>query len=247
MRFEYDGVEGAALATRLGLPQVVLLDETTSTMDDAHALAAAGAPSGTLVLAQSQTRGRGRSGGSWNAVKGSSILCTLIERVGTASALDVLSLRVGLNVAAALDPYAGSTLGLKWPNDILSDGGKVAGILIETRWRDDVPEWVAIAIGLNVSASPSDVVHAASLTTSASRVDVLAAIVPALRSASLQSGKLTESELAEWRRRDRLAGRRIAAPIRGRVIGVLASGELLVETDRGPESVRTGTVTMEEE
>lgn len=245
MHVEYDGVDGDALAKRLGLPQVVLLDETTSTMDDAHALAADGAPSGTLVLAQTQTRGRGRSGGNWSAVRGSSILCTLVERVA-ASALDVLSLRVGLNVAAALDPYAGTALGLKWPNDILADGGKVAGILIETRWRDDIPEWVAIAVGLNVSASPAAVAHSASLATSANRIDVLSAIVPALRSAAMQSGKLTETELGEWRRRDCLAGRRIATPIRGRVLGVLASGELLVETDRGPEAVRTGTVTMEE-
>ncbi len=246
MALLYDGVDDAALARRLGLPRVVLLDETTSTMDDAHALASDGAPAGTLVLAQSQTRGRGRSGGSWAAVKGSSILCTLIERVA-APALDVLSLRVGLHVASALDPYAAAPLGLKWPNDILADTGKVAGILIETRWRDDVPEWVAIAIGLNVSASPSAVAHAASLTASANRVDVLAAIIPAIRTAAMLTGKLTDGELGEWRRRDRLAGRRVATPVRGRVLGVLASGELLVETDRGPESVRSGTVTMEED
>jgi BirA family transcriptional regulator, biotin operon repressor / biotin---[acetyl-CoA-carboxylase] ligase len=242
----YDGADAATLARRLSLPRVVLLDETTSTMDDAHALGAEGAPSGTLVLAESQTRGRGRSGGSWNAVRGSSILCTLIERV-PASALDVLSLRVGLNVATALDPYAGMMLGLKWPNDIVAGGGKLAGILIETRWRDDVPEWVAIAIGLNVSAAPPGVAHSVSLTTSANRVDVLAAIVPALRTAAMQSGRLTPSEMDEWQKRDRLAGRRIATPSRGRVLGVLASGELWVETDRGPESVRAGTVTMEED
>jgi BirA family biotin operon repressor/biotin-[acetyl-CoA-carboxylase] ligase len=242
----YDGADAAALARRLALPRVILLDETTSTMDDAHALAAEGAAAGTLVLAEAQTRGRGRSGGTWDAVRGSAILCTLIERV-PASALDVLSIRAGISVAVSLEPYAPAPVRLKWPNDIIMHDGKLGGILIETRWRDDAPEWVAIAIGLNVGASPPDVPRAVSLESGASRVDVLAAIIPAMRSAAARQGKLTQPELEEWTQRDWLAGRRISSPARGHVRGIVAGGELLVETDKGLETFRAGTVTVEDD
>jgi biotin-[acetyl-CoA-carboxylase] ligase BirA-like protein len=246
LTFLYDGADAAGLARRLGLPRVVLLAETTSTMDDAHALAGEGAAAGTLVLADVQTRGRGRSGGTWNAVAGSSILCTLIERVDASPALEVLSLRVGLNVATALDAYASVPVQLKWPNDIMIADGKAGGILIEARWRDDVPEWVAVAIGLNVGASPADVARSRPLGANTNRLDVLAAIIPAMRSAAAQHGGLTERELGAWRARDWLAGRHISSPVRGRVRGVLASGELQVETERGLENVRAGTVTLED-
>lgn len=241
----FDGVDSIGLATRLDLPSVVLLDETVSTMDDAHRLAMEGAESGTLVVANVQTKGRGRNGGTWSAVKGSSILCTLIERPSAAS-LDVLSLRTGLNIAAALDSYAQSPVQLKWPNDIYVDGNKIAGILIETRWREDIPDWVAIAIGLNVSAAPTTMVRAGCLNPDAKRLDVLAAIIPAMRSAARQHGKLTDAELAEWRTRDFLAGKMISLPIVGRVVGMLASGELEVETQSGLQVVRAGTVLLEE-
>src|SRR5262245_1081458 len=99
----YDGLDALALTRRLRLPRVVLRNVTTSTMDDAHALAASAAVAGTLVLANAQTAGRGRSGGQWIGVDGESILCTIIERPESADMLSVLSIRVGLAAANALD------------------------------------------------------------------------------------------------------------------------------------------------
>src|SRR5690606_31208987 len=76
----YDGVPAAALAARLGVPRCVALDVTGSALDVAHALGEAGAPAGTLVLADRQTAGRGRLGRRWESPAGTGIWLTLLER-----------------------------------------------------------------------------------------------------------------------------------------------------------------------
>ena len=225
---------------------MLVLPQTTSTMDEAHALAARGAAAGTLVLAHVQTAGRGRSGGSWVAVEGASVLCTLIERPRHTSALDVLSLRVGLSVAAALDAFAAAPVGVKWPNDLIIDSGKVAGILVEARWRDSRLEWVAIAIGINVGAAPSQHGTARALRPGVARLMVLDAVVGALRGAAAKEGPLTQSELAAWSARDRLVGKRITAPVAATVRGILPTGELVLDTPTGEAALRSGSVTLAE-
>src|SRR5204863_7213918 len=113
----------------LDLPGVALLESTTSTLDDAHQLAGDGAPAGTLVIANEQTAGRGRDGKSWQSAPGAGLWLTLIERPKDSSGLSVLSLRVGLIAAEALDRFASEPIRLKWPNDLYVDRGKVGGIL----------------------------------------------------------------------------------------------------------------------
>src|SRR5207253_2703530 len=113
------------------------------------------APAGTLILAEEQFAGRGRQGRRWTSQPGAGIWLTLIERPSDAAALDVLALRCGLYAANALDTLAAHPIKLKWPNDLYSGGRKLAGILIETRWRGTSPEWVAIGFGLNV-ITPND-------------------------------------------------------------------------------------------
>jgi BirA family biotin operon repressor/biotin-[acetyl-CoA-carboxylase] ligase len=242
----YDGQDADALALRLDLPRVVVLDRTTSTMDVAHELASSGAPAGTLVVANEQTEGRGRSGARWIGVVGESILCTLIERPQSSAGLDVLSLRVGLELAHGLDAFAEHPVGVKWPNDLIVDDGKLAGVLIEARWRNASVEWVTIAVGVNIGAPPGEVPGARGLRTGVRRLDVLAAIVPAMRRAGGQTGVLTGAECTDWRARDRLAGRRVRAPVAGVVCGILPTGELVIDTANGRETLRAGSVTLED-
>lgn len=215
-------------------------------MDEAHTLASQGAPAGTLVLAHSQTAGRGRSGGKWLAYENRSVLCTIIERPRSASAIDVLSLRVGLNAAQSLDTLAGYQVQLKWPNDLFLNGGKIAGVLIETRWRQERPEWVAIAMGINIGEPPAEVAHGAGLPATTSRLDVLAAIIPAMRAAAANEGPLNETELSSWSDRDLLAGRAARAPVAGTIRGILPTGELVIDTRNGPAALRSGSVTLED-
>src|SRR5438477_7138492 len=117
-----------------------------STNDVARDLAIAGAPSGTVVTADEQTAGRGRSGRAWSApsrsaLLASAILCPLGERHA------LLPLAVPLAVCEAIESLAPVDCAVKWPNDVWSDEKKVAGVLIEAR----PPEWAVIGIGVNLS------------------------------------------------------------------------------------------------
>src|SRR5258705_13323486 len=127
----FDGASAEVLERLLDLPRVDLLDSTTSTLDVAHRIAAKGAPSGTLVIANEQTAGRGRGGKTWQSSPGAGLWLTLIERPGDTSGLGVLSLRVGLAGAQALDRFASEPIRLKWPNDLYTDSGKLGGVLVE--------------------------------------------------------------------------------------------------------------------
>lgn len=241
----YDDVETATLAARLGVPRVVAFDRVGSTLDVAHALGAEGAPAGTLVLADEQTAGRGRFGRVWQSPPGSGIWLTLVERPQQTDALDVLSLRLGLRAAEVLDRFAGERVRLKWPNDLYLAAGKLAGILVEARWRDARLDWLAIGFGLNVRA-PREV-PAAGLLAGTDRVSVLAALVPALREAAATAGILSERELAAYAARDLASGRRVVAPVAGRAVGIDSSGALLVDTGSGRDRVRAGSLTFAED
>jgi BirA family transcriptional regulator, biotin operon repressor / biotin---[acetyl-CoA-carboxylase] ligase len=242
----YDGLASADLARRLSVPRLELFDEVASTQDVAHALGAAGAPAGTLVLADAQRSGRGRQGRAWRSDSGAGVWMTLLERPSDASALDVMSLRLGLHAARVLDRWASSTVRLKWPNDLFVAGGKLAGILVEARWRESRVDWVAIGVGLNVSPPPG-IESAAALRPGTSRLDVLQALVPALRAAASTSGGLLAEEISEYEIRDVARGRACVEPIAGVVAGVSPAGELLVRTESGVARARSGSLIFAED
>jgi len=240
---EYDGEAVETLAARWQLAAVHAYDAVGSTLDVAHSLAPSAA-SGTLVIANEQTAGRGRHGRRWTSAPGAGVWLTLIERPTDARALDVLALRCGLYAAEALDDLAGATVRVKWPNDLYVAGGKLAGILIETRWRGTAPEWVAIGFGLNVVAP--DVPTAAGLSSGVSRIAALDCLVPALRRAAAASRHLSDAELARWRERDLSVGRLIAEPTSGVVQGISSNGELLVASEGQITAHRSGSLTFAE-
>ncbi|OYV73014.1 MAG: biotin--[acetyl-CoA-carboxylase] ligase [Gemmatimonadetes bacterium 21-71-4] len=244
--FRYDGHSAAALAMLLGVPGVELLRSVASTLDRAHELAAAGAPAGTLVLADMQTAGRGRQGRRWHSEPGRGIWLTLIERPDDAAALDVLSLRVGLYAARALDEVAPAKIRLKWPNDLFVRDAKLAGVLVEARWREGAVDWVAIGVGLNVRA-PTLMPTAAALQPGMTRLSALGRLVPALRDAARRTGPLDSAELAAFAERDLARRRRCREPLTGTVAGIDPSGALIVNTPRGLRTARTGSLVFQED
>ncbi len=123
----------------LGTPRLHLR-ETTSTNDRARALAGAGAPHGTLVTAGAQSAGRGRQGRSWVAPPDRALLMSLLLRDPPAL--------LPLLAAVAVAETVGDAAQIKWPNDVLLDGRKVAGILVEGRPQE---RWAVLGIGLNVA------------------------------------------------------------------------------------------------
>ncbi len=242
----YAGVEAATISARCGVPRLELFEEVTSTLDVAHPLAREGAPEGTLVLAERQSAGRGRGGRAWASEAGAGIWMTLLARPRDDAALEVLSLRVGLAAAQVLEAFTTSDVRVKWPNDLMVDDGKLGGILIESRWRDERADWIAIGIGINCRV-PRDVPHARALRTDAHRVDVIATLVPAVRAAAARFGPLGAAELHEFERRDWARGKRCTSPVAGVVEGIDARGGLLVRTATGDVAMRSGSLILEEE
>ena len=228
------------------MPRVVAFRTVGSTLDVAHALAADDADSGTLIVADAQTAGRGRMGRTWRSEPGAGVWLTVIERPSSSKALEVLSLRTGIALAPALDRLAGGRVRLKWPNDLYVGDDKLAGVLIEARWKDGAPEWVAIGVGINVRVPESEP-RAAGLRPGVARLAVLDAAVPAIRAAACTSGLLSDEELEVYADRDLAAGRVCVSPVAGRVAGIDSSGALRVEVGSEVTAVRGGSLVFAEE
>jgi BirA family biotin operon repressor/biotin-[acetyl-CoA-carboxylase] ligase len=240
----FDGATRDELEEILDLPRVELFETTTSTMDVAHRLAGERAPAGTLVIANEQTSGRGRGGKSWTSAPGAGLWLTLIERPADISGLDVMSLRVGLAAARALDRFAAEPIRVKWPNDLFIEYGKLAGILVEARWRESSLEWVAIGLGINVRA-PDGVEGSAWLEPDTNRIDVLTELIPGVRAAVAEKGALRKDEMEEFAARDLARGRKCLTPALGRVAGITPNGELLVTLADSVASFRSGSLILE--
>lgn len=174
---------------------------------------------------------------------GTGIWLTLLACAPDPESVGVLALRLGLAAAAALEPFAEATVRLKWPNDLYVGTGKLAGILVEARWRDGAAEWAALGLGINVVA-PTDVPSAAGLRGGTSRLAVLERLVPALRRAASATGMLRDEELAAFAARDLARGRACSAPVPGRVAGLARDGSLVVDAVDGPVAVRSGSLVL---
>ncbi len=220
----------------LGRPRLHLR-ATASTNERAKALAAAGAPHGTLVTAGEQTAGRGRQGRAWSSPAGRSLSASLVLRRPPA----LLSLRAGLAVVDVV----GEGAAVKWPNDVLLDGRKVAGMLVERRAGED---WAVLGVGVNVAVRPQDLPvevrdRAGTLGRPPEAVEeVLAAVLERL---GAWLGEPNAQVVAALRARDALAGRRVTwAGGEGVAAGIGADGALLVRTTAGEVALDGGEVHL---
>ena len=197
------------------------------------------------MIANEQTAGRGREGKPWRSLPGAGLWLTLIERPADTSGLGVLSLRVGLVAAEALDRFASEPIRLKWPNDLYVEEGKLAGILVEARWRESAVEWIAIGLGVNVRP-PENIEFAAGLEPGTNRLDVLGELIPAIRAAAQARGPLRPEEMEEFNARDLARGKICVQPALGTVAGISDSGELLVAIADSVTPFRSGSLVLEE-
>jgi len=183
--------------TKLGTPRIHRRS-TGSTSLDARALALAGAPHGTLVTALQQHDGRGRQGRRWHAPPGGALLCSLVLR----DPPPLLAIIAGVAVAELVGPEAM----LKWPNDVLAGGRKVAGILIEGRPQE---AWAVLGIGVNVALRLDELPvelrdSAGTLGLDADAIEPLLARLLELLEHWL--ARPPADVLAAWRERDALLG-----------------------------------------
>lgn len=220
----------------LGAPRVHyrVVDSTNAR---ARELAERGAPHGTLVTAAEQTAGRGRQGRSWSAPPGQALLCSLLLR----DPPNLLPLATGVAVAGLI----GEQATLKWPNDVLLDGRKVAGILAEGRPGEG---WAVVGIGINVAMRDADFSpelsgKAAGLGLSPSEIEpTLARLLKEL--ASWVSAR-DEEVLSAVRARDALLGRQVRwGGGQGKAAGVDERGRLLVRSGGDQLALQAGEVHL---
>jgi BirA family biotin operon repressor/biotin-[acetyl-CoA-carboxylase] ligase len=215
------------VADRLGSPRRHLrCVDSTNTL--ARELASRGAPHGTLITATQQLAGRGRQGRSWAAPPGTSLLCSWVIREPP----PLLSLIAGIAVAEV----SGERALLKWPNDVLIDGRKVAGILVEGRPQE---AWAVLGIGLNVAVEPERLPEElrASAGTLGLGPEAIEPTLAALRDALERWLPRPPRQLLQaLRERDALRGRQVAwADGSGVATGIDDDGHLIVELDGGAE------------
>ena len=218
---------------------------TTSTNDDARAAAGAGAPDGAVFLAEEQTAGRGRGAHAWHSPPRENVYLSLVLRPRLpARRVAPISLAIGVAVARALESCLGgdASVALKWPNDVLVGGRKLAGILVEGQLRGDVVTSLVLGVGVNVHSQrfpPELEGHATSLRLLGSAEldrNVVAARLVAEMTARVRVFEREgfASIKGELTRRDALLGQQIAVEdLRGVASGIDDDGRLLVRDDDG--------------
>jgi BirA family biotin operon repressor/biotin-[acetyl-CoA-carboxylase] ligase len=204
----------------LGTPHLHLR-EIGSTSDRARELAEAGAPHGTLVTTDHQIAGRGRQGRVWTTPPRRALTMSLVLR----DPPPLLTLAAGVAVADAVGPAAA----IKWPNDILLGGRKVAGILAEARPQAG---WAVLGIGVNVALAPEDLppeLRDTAGTLGRPPGDVAVVRDAVLSALAARMAASPERLLEAWRVRDALRGRAISwEGGEGTADGVDAAGRLVV-------------------
>jgi BirA family biotin operon repressor/biotin-[acetyl-CoA-carboxylase] ligase len=136
----------------LPVPEIRYFDTIDSTNEAALTWIAAGAPDGSLVAADVQTAGRGRMGRRWITHSGAALAFSLILKAGNPDpALMSLHSPLGALALAEVLEAEPVPVSIKWPNDVLVRGKKVAGILVETAWQGDRVLGIAVGIGINVT------------------------------------------------------------------------------------------------
>lgn len=240
--------------------QIQYFEEIDSTNTKAKELAEKGYPSGTLVVSDKQTSGRGRRGRSWESPSRSGIFMTLmIKPEINPNNASMLTLVAALAVARAISEVSGLEAQIKWPNDIVVNGKKVCGILTEMSAQFDYINHIVIGIGINVhnESFPEEISHMASSLLLASegkhfhRADI---IEKTLEYFEIYYAKFLETEdlsklVEEY---DALLVNRLKNvkvldpkdPFEGKAMGITKTGELIVDTWESRKLVSSGEVSV---
>jgi len=220
-------------------------DYLASTMDLAMQLGLQGSSSGTLVLAESQTRGRGRLGRSWLSPKYKGIYLSLILRPKISPAASpILTLLSAVSICEAVKKVIDLDVQIKWPNDILIHNKKLAGILTEMNAEVDKVNFVVIGIGLNVNNDKKSLIaQATSLKEQQghplSRILLLQELLRRIESNySFLEDKGSQIIIDKWRNFSLTLGRRVKVycqdkHIEGQAVDIDTDGGLLIRKDSG--------------
>jgi BirA family biotin operon repressor/biotin-[acetyl-CoA-carboxylase] ligase len=236
-------------------------EELPSTNDRARELADEGAEHGEVVIAECQTSGRGRRGRAWSSPAGRNLYLSVILRPALPPQRAPELTLVASVAACEACRKAGVDAGIKWPNDLLVGGRKVAGILTELSAETDLVHWVVLGIGVNLNAGPEDFPAelrdvATSLAIARGQPVPRALFAAALLSEleqwlDLHADEGFEPIRAAWRERSVTLGREVrvegdGGPIAGVAEDIDASGALLVRVGGDVVRVVSGDVRLVE-
>ena len=253
-KLDQGAIETALNTKRYGR-SIVVLDSTESTNDDARKAALENAPDGHVVLADSQRRGRGAHGHAWASPANSDLYLSIVARPKLATrSLGFLTLAVGLGVADTVEHFLEVPAAIKWPNDVLLNGRKIAGILVESSSSGADISHAVIGVGLNVNRrewsgdyqlSPTSLaLESHTENASLDRNLVFSTLLGFVESRvdSLCAGHL---QLIREHLRTKLAWRNERVNVdshTGILRDVADDGALVISTDAGDISVRSGSV-----
>ena len=255
MPFDLARYHALRRSSRVGV-EVVYLESTTSTMDDARAGAADRRPPGTAYVAGEQSAGRGRQGRSWVSAASAGLYVTYHLRPERAEGAPLLGLAAAVAAAEAVQATCGLSVDLKWPNDLQVAGRKLAGILAESQPRgSDLDVFVGIGINLRTAAELPPEVAAIATSIEGSgypappREVLLAALSTAFDRRATQAEAEPAALLAEWKTRLITIGQRVrlATPsgeVEGDAVDVTSAGELVLTLPSGErQAFAAGDVT----
>lgn len=246
-----------AAAGRFALDIRDTVDSTNTALAER---AAKGAPGGTVIAAEWQAAGRGRLGRAWHAGVGEALTFSLLWRSARgAAALSGLTLAIGVALARALESAGVDGVALKWPNDVLWRGSKLAGILAELQGDALGPTAVVIGVGINMrlsDATRTRIGQAATDLESATgaapdRNRLLAGVLIELDRMLEAFGRDGFAPLRnEWQRLHAQQDKRVTLTLpggarrSGRARGVAEDGTLLLETAAGTQRFHSGEITL---
>lgn len=227
----------------------------TSTMETAKKLAREEAPEGTVIIADKQTSGRGRMGRAWLSPEGNLAISVILRP--SMNDLPQLIMIGSVAVVRAVKSTTGLNAQIKWPNDILIEGKKVCGILIESEIKGNKINFTTIGMGINVNLNPTDFPEISSLATSLShelgkiisRNELCHAILSELEKLYLEV-KAGVSVSYEWRSNMETLGKLIQVKTgksfeEGIAEAVTENGNLILRrTDGSIAEITVGDVTV---
>ena len=250
------------LFTRVVGKRLLFFQEIASTMDEAARLAESGTEEGTVVVAGSQTAGRGRQGRSWVSRQGNLYLSVVFRP--TLQVLPMLSILSGVAAARSIRKTTGLDPRIKWPNDLMLSGKKTGGVLVESVVEGQHVAYAIVGIGINISLDTQSTAEIAGFATclnatagrDVSPEDVLRQLLHDLDSLYLQITQAMpqamhrSSPLAEWKTLLETLGQRVRVrwgedAYSGLAEGVDESGNLQLRLEDGRLITMTaGDVTL---
>ena len=214
-------------------------------MIDAAALAAKGEPHGTIVVAEEQTGGIGRHGHTWHS-PGAGLYMSIILRMSLPpDALPILTMGLGLAVQRAVDDLAGVSCDIRWPNDVMLNEKKLAGIMVQSAERGALI--AGIGVNVNQPSFPEDIrTIATSLKIETGEEHSKEALLDRIAAESMRYAAITKTEILRQFAEHSTYVRGKAVEVEGKIRGVTAGldehGFLLVATEKGTERIIAGGV-----